>query len=348
MIYKEKILGSIVKSFFDTGIIKDGDTLLVALSGGMDSMCLIDAFYKLRSEINYKLIAIHVHHGIRGIEADRDLQFVKNYCKSMDIKLITEKVDAVKFSKSKGLTLEEAARLLRYEAFEKNWKKISAKSHKNDTYILVAHHEKDQVETIIHNMIRGTGLKGVIGMKKQSGSILRPLLNIKKSEIEKYIDTYDVPYVEDSTNLDTKYTRNYIRKEIIDKFETINKEANTHIAELAKNADEINDFIEAESKKAYENIVIKETKKSIILNLEGFNELDKVLKAGVVREVFDKLVKTLKDVTKINISDIIDLSKKSKGGHLDLPYNLTVDKKQKELIFNKNEKNVSMSRRKKK
>ena len=348
MIYREKILESIVKDFFNTGIIKDRDTLIVALSGGMDSMCLVDAFYKLKSEVDYKLMALHVHHGIRGVEADRDLQFVKDYCKSMNIKLITEKVDAVKFSKSKGLTLEEAARLLRYEAFEKNWKKLSSKSPKNDVYILVAHHEKDQVETIIHNMIRGTGIKGIVGMKKKSGNILRPLLNIKKSEIEKYIDDYDITYVDDSTNFDTKYTRNFIRQEIIDKLETINSEAYTHIAELAKNASEINDFIEAESRKAYENTVLKESKKSVTLDLQEFREIDKVIKAGVIREVFNHLVKTLKDVTKINIDDIIVLSEKTKGGHLDLPYNLTVDKKQKELIFNRNEKNVSMSRRKKK
>lgn len=348
MIYREKILESIVKDFFNTGIIKDRDTLIVALSGGMDSMCLVDAFYKLKSEVDYKLMALHVHHGIRGVEADRDLQFVKDYCKSMNVKLITEKVDAVKFSKSKGLTLEEAARLLRYDAFEKNWKKLSAKSSKSDVYILVAHHEKDQVETIIHNMIRGTGIKGIVGMKKQSGNILRPLLNIKKSEIEKYIDDYDIPYVDDSTNFDTKYTRNFIRQEIIDKLETINSEAHTHIAELAKNASEINDFIEAESRKAYENTVLKESKKSVTLDLQEFREIDKVIKAGVIREVFNHLVKTLKDVTKINIDDIIVLSEKTKGGHLDLPYNLTVDKKQKELIFNRNEKNVSMSRRKKK
>ena len=154
MIYKEKILETIAKDFFSTGIIKDNDILLVALSGGMDSMCLVDAFYKLKSEVNYKLMSIHVHHGIRGIEADRDLQFVKDYCKSMGIQLVTEKVDAVKFSKSKGLTLEEAARLLRYDAFEKNWEKLSKRFPKSDVYILVAHHEKDQVETIIHNMIR--------------------------------------------------------------------------------------------------------------------------------------------------------------------------------------------------
>ena len=348
MIYREKILESIVNNFFDTGIIKDRDVLLVALSGGMDSMCLMDAFYKLQSEVNYKLMAIHVHHGIRGKEADRDLEFVKEYCNSMDIKLIEEKVDAVKFAKKNNLTIEEAARILRYDAFEKNWEKLSAKNSKNNVYILVAHHEKDQAETVIHNMLRGTGIKGLAGMKMQNENILRPLLNIKKSEIEKYVDTYDVPYVNDSTNDDTKYTRNFIRKEILDKFDEINSAAITHIAELSKQAKEINDFIELESKKAYKKVFIKEDDNSIELSLSKFRLKDRIIKVGIIREVFDSLVSTLKDITKINIDDIIELSDKDKGGHLDLPYNLTVDKKQNALTFTKHKKNVSMSRRKKK
>ena len=348
MIYKEIILESIVREYFDTGIIKDNDTLLVALSGGMDSMCLIDAFYKLKSEFNFNLIAIHINHGIRGKEADRDLLFVEDYCKSMGIKLITEKVNAVKLSDDEGLTIEEAARKLRYEILEKIWKKLSSKNSAADVYILVAQHERDQVETVIHNMVRGTGIKGIAGMKKQNGNILRPLLDIKKSEIEKFVDKYDVPYVVDSTNDDEKYTRNFIRKQIIDKIEKINKSASTHIAELAKYANEVNEYIESQSSKAYENAVLKEDKNTIVLNLTKFRLCEKIIKAGIIREVFNRLISTLKDVTRKNIDDIIELSKKVQGGHLDLPYNLTVDKKQKELIFNKNQKNISMSRRKKK
>ena len=348
MIYREKILESIVSNIFDDGTVKDDDILIVALSGGMDSMCLIDALYKLQSEIEYKLIALHVHHGIRGSKADRDAFFVKNYCKSMGIELIEEKVDAISFSKSKNLSLEEAARILRYEEFNKYWKKISLKNPKSDVYILVAHHERDQAETVIHNIIRGTGIKGIAGMKVKNGNILRPLLYVKKSDIEKYIDTYDIPYVDDETNDDIKYTRNFIRKEILDRFISINSNAITHISELARQTNDVNDFIESESKKAYKKVLLKELDNSITLDLIKFKLKDRVIKAGIIKEIFNHLISTLKDITKINIDDIIELADKIKGGHLDLPYNLTVDKKQKELLFTKNKKNVSMSRRKKK
>ena len=348
MIYGEKILESIALDLFDTNIIKDGDILVVALSGGMDSMCLFDAFYKLQSEVDYRMMALHVHHGIRGKEADRDLAFVKDYCKSFNVELISEKVDAVSFSDKNNLTLEEGARKLRYDVFEKVWKKLSVENENNDVYILVAHHEKDQVETIIHNIVRGTGLKGLSGMRKRAGYILRPLLDIKKEEIEKYVDDYDVPYVDDSTNEDINYTRNYIRKEVINKLEKINAKASEHIIELSKMSSEANDYLEKVSKKAYSAVLIKSNEKSIYIDLKKFRSKDRIIKIGIIREAFNNLINTLKDITKINIDDIIILSEKEKGGHLDLPYNITVDKKQNNLILTKNDKNVSMGRRKKK
>ena len=246
------------------------------------------------------------------------------------------------------MTLEEGARKLRYDAFDKVWKKLYAQNEGHDVYVLVAHHEKDQVETIIHNIVRGTGIKGLSGMKKQSGYILRPLLNVKKEEIEKYIDDYDIPYVDDSTNDDINYTRNFIRKEVISKLEEINVKASEHIIELSKMSCEVNDYIEKESRKAYKNVLLDANDKSICIDLKKFRLKDRIIRIGIIREVFNHLISTLKDITKINIDDIITLSEKEKGGHLDLPYNITVDKKQGNLKFIKNEKNVSMGRRKKK
>lgn len=348
MIYKEKILESIVKDFFDTKIIKDGDILVIALSGGQDSMCLFDVFYKLQSELNYKLMAVHVNHGIRENEADRDEVFVKDYCDKFHIELIIKRIDAISYAKENNLTLEEAARKLRYDALEAEWKKISIKNTDNNVYILVAHHEKDQVETIVHNIIRGTGIKGLIGMKKVNGNILRPLLDIKKEDIEKYIYKYNIPYVSDSTNDDIAYTRNYIRKEIIDKFSNLNQKAYEHIIELSNMSSEINDFLEKESKKVLEDIIIDKNDKKIIIDLRKFRLRDKVLKKEIIKKILEYLANTLKDISKINIDDIVELSDKESGGHLDLPYNITVDKKQNEFTFTKNSNNISMSRRKKK
>lgn len=348
MFNSDKILETLYRDFLLVNKIKKNDILLVALSGGMDSMCLIDALYKLQVEIGYKIIAIHINHGIRGEEADRDMRFVEDYCKSMNVELIVEKVDALKHSKNNKQTVEEAARALRYKAFGIICDSISKKYKKNKTYIVVAHHTKDQVETVIHNMLRGTGLKGIAAMKKQNGNILRPLIDISKKEIEEYVNKYDVPYVEDSTNEDVQYTRNFIRTEIISKLEKVNNAAINHIIELSKQARELNDYVEKECEKAYKKVLTKNTATSISIDLSKFNSKENVIKAGIVKKAFDELVGTLKDITKVNINDIISLSEKEKGGHLDLPYNITLDKKKNELIFKKNKESVSMSRRKKK
>lgn len=341
MIYDDKIKESIVNEFFETKIIKKNDNLIIGLSGGMDSMCLVDIFLKLKSEFDYNLYALHVNHGIRGIEADRDQKFVAKYCKDVGIKLFVKRVDAVSFSKDNGLSLEEAARILRYKEFSE-----IRESLKN-SYILVAHHEKDLVETIIHNMVRGTGIKGLVGIKSVQDYILRPLLYISKDEITQYVKDNSLPYVDDSTNFDKSYTRNYIREEIVDKLPSINDKSYKHIVDLSRQIKEVNDYLDAVCDYTFNYVVKDQNKDYIIIDNIRFGDLNNLIKAYVIRNIFYKLIKTLKDIGSIHINDVINMSLKEKGGHLDLPYNITLDKKKSELIFKKNNMNISMSRRKK-
>ena len=165
--------------------LKKDDIVVVALSGGMDSMCLFDVTYKLSNDYGFKMMALHVHHGIRGKDADRDLEFVENYCKSFDVPFIKCKVKAKTYAKENGLTIEEAARILRYKEIDNVWKKVLSKNPDSCVYILLAHHMRDQVETIIHNILRGTGVKGLSGMNDMRDYIIRPMLNVSKDDIEK-------------------------------------------------------------------------------------------------------------------------------------------------------------------
>lgn len=344
MIYSEKIYDEIVKNIFDTEIVRKDDNLIVAFSGGMDSMCMLDAISHLRDEFRFKLYAVHINHGIRGIEAERDMNFVKRYCSDVGIKLIIRHVDAIKYAKNYNLSLEEAARILRYKEFEKIHKDFNKK---NNAFILVAHHQNDQVETIIHNMLRGTGIKGLAGMNATNNYILRPLLNVKKREIEQYIETYNLPYVDDSTNDDTNYTRNFIRKEIMPKFLKVNDKAYDHIIDLSIEAKDAVMYLEAVAKYSYEYVVKSSDKCIIDINLDKFNQLNDLIKSYVIMLAFSTLVGTKKDIGRIHIEDIINTSCKTKGAHLDLPYNVTYDKKGNSILFTKNNQNISMSRRKK-
>lgn len=344
MIYHDKILDDIVKDFFDSEVIKKNDNVIIALSGGMDSICLFDIFYKLRDEFKYNLYAVHIHHGIRGLEANRDMEFVKRYCKAMNVKLLIRKVDAINYSTAKHMSLEEAARALRYKEFDNIYREFAKR---DKAHILVAQHLNDQVETITHNMLRGSGLKGLIGMKKVNGYILRPLLYVAKEEIIDYIKTYSLSYVNDSTNDDIKYTRNYIRQKIIPSFISVNDKACEHIVELSKEVSEIVEYIDALSKFSYDYVLKSKSSYKIVLDLDKFNALSNLVKSHIVLLIFKDLVNTKKDIGRVHIDDVIAASLKKSGMHLDLPYNITYDKKGKEMIFIKNSENISMSRRKK-
>ena len=344
MIYGDKLIEDVVRDFFDTGIIESHDNLIIALSGGMDSMCLLDVFLKLSDEFPIKLYAVHVNHGIRDLEAISDMNFVKKYCDSIDVKLFIRNVDAVSYSKKEKMSLEEAARILRYKELNEVYKEISLKGN---THILVAHHEQDQVETIIHNLVRGSGIKGLIGMKSVKDHIVRPFLYTKKSEIEEYMKEYDIPYVTDSTNSDITYTRNHIRNEIISKLTNLNDNACGHIAELSKELDEIDAYIDSVSEYTYDHVLVSESKNEIELALDRFNALNHLIKSCIIKIVISKLAKSLKDIGRVHIDEVIDASHKDKGLHLDLPYNITFDKKKNSMIFRKNSINISMNRRKK-
>ena len=176
----------------------------VALSGGRDSVALL---HMLR-EAGYTLIAINVEHGIRGDESLRDSKFVAELCASLDVPLLAYGVDAPTFARESGYTLEQGARILRYRVFDR-----VLQEGKCD-YIALAHHLDDQVETILMRILRGTGIKGLVGMRAVSGRYVRPLLGVSREEIDSYCKQNGLAYVEDSTNGDSAYTRNFLRGEL--------------------------------------------------------------------------------------------------------------------------------------
>lgn len=342
----------------DTTNIKRNDKVIVAFSGGRDSVFLLQNLYHLSKKIGFTLIALHINHSLRENESIRDMNFCEEYAKKLKIPFIKETVDAKTYSEKTYLSIEEAARILRYKIFEKVYNKYKCK--KQNTYVAVAHHKNDQAETVIHNLLRGTGIRGMAGMDKINKYIIRPMLDISRQEIDDYIFENNLQYVEDSTNQDIKYTRNYIRNEILPILSNINTKAVDHIVNFASQAREITNFINILVDKIIDDISINpnDIKKEIdllsnvdrikVIDNKLFNNITDFIKGEVLREVIKDFTPHLKDITKENINDIIILSSKNKGGHLDLPYNIIVEKKKKYLIFAVTKMNISMSRRKKK
>ncbi|MBO6107866.1 MAG: tRNA lysidine(34) synthetase TilS [Eubacterium sp.] len=217
-------------------LIHEGDILIVAVSGGADSICLFHLLSDISSERSLSLITVHVHHGIRGEEADRDALFVRD----LDIERtahVEKRVDAPSYAEANHLSEEEAARLLRYKALEDVREQYGASG------IVLAHHGDDQAETILLNLIRGTGVTGLAGMRPKSGDRIRPLLFATRKEILEYLRENNIDFVEDSTNNNLKYTRNKIRHELIPLAESIYPGAAERISALASDIFDITDFI---------------------------------------------------------------------------------------------------------
>ena len=210
-------------------LICPGDGVVVGLSGGPDSVFLLYALHTLQARLGFTLRAVHVHHGIRGAEADRDEAFSAELCAKLAVPFQAVHVAAPEYAAQHGLSLEEAARILRYEALETARQQMGTPS----AWIAVAHHLDDQAETVLHNLVRGAGLRGLAGMENRRNHVIRPLLSIKREDILKWLEQNNIPYVTDSTNADPHYTRNRIRSTVLPELRAINPEASAHIAHSA-------------------------------------------------------------------------------------------------------------------
>ncbi len=204
----EKVLNAIERF----SLINKGDTVTVALSGGADSVALLHALWKLRDKLSITVKAAHLNHGIRGNEADRDEAFVKWFCLKFDIPIVCETVDIPSLAKEKGQSLELCAREVRYEFLSRN----------ADGLIATAHTASDNTETLLFNLTRGSGTKGLSGIPPKRDNFIRPLIFCSRYDIEKYCIDNSLSYVTDSTNLTDDYTRNKIRHNVVTTLKEIN------------------------------------------------------------------------------------------------------------------------------
>lgn len=221
-----------IEEFLEEHRIPKDAGFILAVSGGADSISMLHAFKYL----NLKILVLHCNFSLRGKESDMDEQFVKRFCDSYGIAHSVKKFDTTGYAKEKGLSIEMAARELRYEWFHE------MKRKKKMDYIVVAHHADDVAETLLINLCRGTGIKGLTGIKPVNGDILRPLLTCSRTEILKYIEDHQLGYRTDSTNNSLDYVRNKIRHQVIPVLKEINPaflETMTENCETLKETEQI-------------------------------------------------------------------------------------------------------------
>ena len=273
----------------------------VAVSGGVDSMVLLH----LLRDAGANIIAINVEHGIRGEVSKRDSKFVKNYCKRKEIECLAYEVDSPKYAVEKGVSVELAARMLRYEIFDR------LLSEGVVDVIALAHHMDDQVETVLMRIFRGTGIRGLRGIVDRKGYV-HPMLNFSKKEIREYASKNRIPYKEDATNFDAEYTRNYIRHEIIPHVKTRFPSFEHAVSKLASYSQEIEDYMLSEVKDV--EIVGEEATLPI-----GVLELHPAIAKKTIAETLRRLG-CEKDVESTHLEAVLRLKECPNNARVTLPY----------------------------
>ena len=318
---EEVVLETISKS----NLIEDGESIVVGVSGGPDSITLLDILIKLQKDIKFKIVVAHINHMIRD-DADEDQKYVEKYCKNNNIPLYVKKEKVEILAKNQKIGTEEAGRNLRYEFFDEILEKT--KSNK----IATAHTKNDNVETVLMNIIRGSGTKGLKGIELiRDNKYIRPLLEISRIEIEEYCKKNNLAPRIDSTNMENIYTRNKIRNLLIP---YIQKEFNPEFIEAVDRLSQIlkeeNKYFENITKKVYTEILIEEKKNEIVLDLKKFNTLETVIKNRIMLYTINRLFGSSNGIEKIHLQDIIKLCNNNIGNKYLVP-----NKKVKILLKNK-------------
>lgn len=298
---EEKVLKTIQKY----ELIKSGDNIVIGVSGGPDSITLLNILNNLKEKLNIKLFVAHINHMLRE-EADIETKFVKEFCKKIEVECYIKKIDVTKEAKKLKESTELTARNIRYEFFEEILKKV------NGNKIATAHNANDNAETILMNLMRGSGTAGLKGIEKiRNNKIIRPIIECNRTEIEHYCEKNKLEPKYDKTNEENIYTRNKIRNILIPLME---KEFNPNIIDILNRLSTI-----VEKEEVFFNNIVENTfnkinktgdnieKNTIILDLKEFNKIDDVIKSRLILYTINKVRGNTQGIEKIHIEDIIKL-----------------------------------------
>ena len=312
-------------------LIKDGDKIVLGVSGGPDSICMLDMMRELKEEknINFEIYVAHINHMIRE-EAINDEKYVQNYCLKHNIEFFVKRADVQKIANDKKIGTEEAGRKVRYDFFEEVLQKTGSNK------IAIAHNKNDKIETIIMHLLRGSGLSGLKGIEPiRDNKYIRPLIECERQEIEQYCKNRKLQPRIDKTNFENEYTRNKIRNIVIP---YIKKEFNPNIIQTLSRLSEVatdeSNYIDLQTQKIYNKLLIEKKDKQIILKLNEFNQQENVIQKRLVLKTIKELNGSTDRIEKIHIEDIIKLCANNIGNKYLTPNkNLKILVKDKKIFF---------------
>jgi tRNA(Ile)-lysidine synthase len=311
----------------DHEMMSSGARVIVAVSGGPDSVCLLEILVRLRETLKASLIVAHLDHGLRPGEDERETEFVETLARRLEIPCACER--ASQLVNARGTCLEERARELRYRFFEGVLSRYHAQR------VALGHNKNDQVETVVMNMLRGTGSAGLSGMPPvRENRYIRPLIHTTREEILAYLRERDLPYMTDSSNLETKYLRNRIRLELMPMLLTYQPRLIDHLGDLAFLCREENQFMEQEAEKRLQEMIMLASEQAFDISIDALKGLPVALKYRVIRGAIRRAKGDLRRVDLGHIRAIVELiAHRKPQARINLPGHIVVKKRYDKLQF---------------
>lgn len=316
-------------------LLSQGDRIVAGVSGGADSICLLHVLLQLRREYDLTLQVVHINHGLRGEEAERDERFVREFCASKEIACSCFYYDVRKIAKEEGMSEEEAGRKVRYEAFLEY-----CREHRCNK-LAIAHNKNDNAETFLFHLFRGSGITGLSGMESSrtlqpdasAVTLIRPLLCVTREEIEEYLAGENLAYIIDSSNLTDKYSRNRIRNRILNyASKEINVQSVGNIIEAANTLKDINEYLTENIMQRYD-MLVREEERSFRISSEELKQEHIVIQKGLVRRILEKLAGRKKDLEAKHVEAVLSLTAKQVGKQMHLPYDIIAEREYNDIIF---------------
>ncbi|MFZ7121647.1 MAG: tRNA lysidine(34) synthetase TilS [Eubacteriaceae bacterium] len=307
------------------------ENVLIGVSGGPDSVALLNFMFEIKTRYNFNLYVAHINHMLRADESDKDEEFVEQLCEKYSIVCYSKKIDIKKVSKEKKISVEEAGREERYNYFKEIKEKL------NIDKIALAHHKNDNVETIFMRIIRGTGIKGLKGIdSKRADGVVRPFLCLSKEEVLVYCEINNLHTRLDKSNLQTKYHRNKLRIDVIPNMEKLNPNFTNNINNLGKISKEYYDFVQIELNKVIDDVICNGK-----IELEVFNNLHSVLRRELLIRIINKIDSSA-NIDFQHIQIILDKVRddSSTTWSIDLPRGIKIVRQYKYLILFKEDFNL--------
>ena len=320
------------------GLVQHGDSVLLGVSGGADSVAMLHLFSRQGQQGDWSLTlhVVHVNHRLRGAAADEDAAFVAETCRLLRVPCTIECVDVAEIAEREGASVEEVGRRCRFEAFERVALKTGIRT------IALAHQADDQAETILHRIIRGTGLRGLAGIRSErplrpGGDIrvIRPMLDFWRSEIDAYLQQEGIAYREDATNAGTAYTRNRIRHELLPLLrEQFNPQVSEALIRLAEQARGLHAYLAETCERMLDALVIERNDRQFVLHCPPLVRKPRVIQTELIRRAILGMGVPEGELTYAHLSAVADLAAGSEGSKtLHLPAGLRVSRRYSRLVF---------------